>query len=299
MVPLAKNTQSKMLDEAEQRKHLGDRLRIKNNYSILTELEQYFYNQCMRRRISVSYDCTAGEPLYFKTLNYTTYAGLFYMHPLQPEMASYQISAAMAHTGPIVDFEGFVLDSYKSKTANKYDFASRSSFKESCSELVVLPGTNKLQSNVCLNKLIWIAKKYPNAVFKPHPLTHESVIAELKARLPDGAKIAPYDADVYELMDQADIVFTSHMSESALYAVLLGKQVEPIDVFQERAIGSFAALNYHLFMGQGKGWVNKTFSSPFSGIVHPDLDEDWKQKIDEYLDYILNLRERVKTHYIT
>ena len=45
-------------------------------------------------------------------------------------------------------------------------------------------------------------------------------------------------------------------------------------------------------------WMNKTFSSPKSGIINPVVDKDWKNKITAYLDYIKEERAKYKNWYI-
>jgi hypothetical protein len=101
------------------------------------------------------------------------------------------------------------------------------------------------------------------------------------------------------LADETQTVYTSHMSESAVYAVCLDKQIEPIDAYNKVEQGSFYHVNKFLFtQPDPKQWVNKTLSSPKSGIVNPEVDVAWKQKIEAYLDYIMTERAKHKDKYV-
>jgi len=288
---------SPMLSEGAQQLHLGQNIRLETRYTELHEVEKKIFRECIKRRVESSYDCTANEKPNFKTINYTTYAGVVIMHPLQPELTSYQLHDALVDNAPVQDWSGYFLNKYWSMDINKYTFAEREEFDGPCDVLVVLPGSNKIKSQICLDKVRWITDNYENVVFKPHPLTHHHILEEFVSLVPK-AVLAPRHSNIYELMDQADTVFTTHISESALYARLLGKNVEPIDLYNARQQGAFSHINYHIFMGQGADWINRTFSSPYSGIVHPEMDSDWEAKIEAYFDYIMALRSRVATHFI-
>ena len=88
------------------------------------------------------------------------------------------------------------------------------------------------------------------------------------------------------------------MSESALYATILGKDIEPIDVWQLTHKGSFHHINARLYDNKNIEWVNKTFSSPKSGVINPNVDKNWKEKVDKYFEYILNKRHYYKDWFI-
>jgi hypothetical protein len=80
----------------------------------------------------------------------------------------------------------------------------------------------------------------------------------------------------------------------------LGKRIEPIDIWNNVLMGSFACINNHLFVNQHQldNYVNKCFSSYKSGIVNPLIDKDWKGKVDKYFDYICEKRDGYKNWYI-
>ena len=75
---------------------------------------------------------------------------------------------------------------------------------------------------------------------------------------------------MYYYLQKAQNVYTTHISESCAYAVVLGKYTQPIDVWNNIQRGSFYCINNHLFYHQlhGKKYINKTFSNPkFSAIL--------------------------------
>ena len=98
-------------------------------------------------------------------------------------------------------------------------------------------------------------------------------------------------------------VYTTHISESCIYASVLGKDIEPIDVWNMIDRGSFYCFNRNLFRIQAEGgvpdeWINKVFSSPRSGVINPLMNKNWKDSVDEYLEYIHKERKKYKNWYI-
>ena len=55
-----------------------------------------------------------------------------------------------------------------------------------------------------------------------------------------------------------------------------------------------------LFRKQEEGdiLINKIFSSYKSGIINVDIDDNWKEKIDKYLEYANSYRQACKGWYI-
>ena len=105
---------------------------------------------------------------------------------------------------------------------------------------------------------------------------------------------------MYYFLQKAKGVYTTHISESCLYGVILGKDTQPIDVWNNIQRGSFYCINNHLLYHQknAKNYVNKTFSHYKSGIINPELDKNWKEKVDKYFDYILEKRASYKNWFI-
>lgn len=267
----------------------------------LKEVEKYFLMATKRKKIETAYDVIANELPYFKTLNYTEWAHCFIIHPLQQELRVQQMRDAYDdNVEQKHDFVEFFRDRIINGQSNKYAHIDTKSDPEEYREnLVVLVGSNKLKERIDINKLKWICDTYEDDVFfKPHPLTTHQLIGEMKDILGESI-ILNRDADMYKYLLKAETVFTSHLSESAVYAVCLDKRIEPTDVYYKEEQGSFFHINHFLFRhSDPKEWINRTMNSPKCGIINPILDENWKRTIDAYLDYIMDEREKYKDVYV-
>jgi hypothetical protein len=282
------------------RERIGD---VKKSETLghLREVEKYFMTQVKRYKIEVSYDVIANELPYFKTLNYTEWAHSFIMHPLQQELRLQQMVDAFndPEATEKFDFVKYFAERLASKSSNKYAHINTETRFPPRDNLVILVGSNKLKERICLNKLRWIRDVYEDEVYiKPHPLTTYQLVGELKDLFGNDA-VLDRDVDVYQLMLGAKKVFTSHMSESAVYAICSDKTIDPIDAYNKVEQGSFYHINTHLFnQPDPKAWLNKTLNSPKCGIVNPEITSDWKQRIDSYLEYIMAERAKHKNKYV-
>jgi len=290
-----------LVDKALHYEHLGD-LKMSDHIYSLVEVEQHIIDECTRRGVFWSYDVTADEPFPFHTINYATFAGMIMMTPLQPDLATIQIAAASRHCGPSEDFVNYLRARIADNTANKYD-RDTVHISRGFEALVVLPGDNKIKTHVCLRRIKQLIKRHGNQlIIKPHPLTTSKILNKFRDLTgADKDHFVPIESDLYALMPRADVVYTTILSESALYAMVLGKRIEPIHPFNRtREPGSFRHVNQLLFNQPGAlGLINRTFTSHKSGIVCPTLEINWKAKINAYLDYILEIREHTRDHYIT
>lgn len=290
-----------MFNEKATKERIGG---IKKNASLqpLKEVEKYFLNQVKKYKLETSYDVIANELPYFKTLNYTEWAHCFMMHPLQQELRMQQmVDAYNDNLQDQVDYVDYFKQRVTSRSSNKYQHIDMEQEYEAKEALVILVGSNKLKERICLNKLRWIKDRHEeDVIFKPHPLTTYQLVGELKDMF-GNSSVADRDADVYKLLlaENTQLVYTSHMSESAVYAVSLNKQIEPIDAYNKVEQGSFFHVNKFLFTQQDpKNWINRTLSSHKSGIVNPEIETNWKQKIEAYLDYITTERAKHKDKYV-
>jgi len=271
----------------------------------LRDVERYFLRQVKKYNIETSYDVLAQEIPYFRTFAYTEYATCFMIHPLNLDFRLTQIMDAYddkdIDESKVIDFASYFRSNIEKNMSNKYqDRGTDFSRYREVDNLVVLPGSNKLKSNTCLNKLIHIKKLHgDNVYFKPHPITTHTVIGEIKDQFGEEL-ILPRDIDMYHFMQKADKVYTTHISESAMYAACLGKEIEPIDVYNNVERGSFYHVNKFLFEHRDnpEPWINKTLSSPKSGIICPQIEENWKEKLDSYLEYMTTKREKYKDWFI-
>lgn len=278
-------------------------LKKNTNLRDLEDVEGYVIRKCKELDIEHSYDVLAEEMPYFKTMGYTEHAGNFYLQPLNLKLRLESITDAWYDQTdyPIIDFASHMAKRVEEKTANKYQ-SREQDFEQyrDVENIVVLPGSNKLKGNTCLNKLRYLKKKYgDNLYFKPHPITTHAVVGELKDLLGADA-ILPRDIDLYHFLNKAKKVYSTHWSESVINAIALGKPVEAVDVYNDIAQSSFYALNTQAFAHQhhGKEWINKTFSNPKSGVINPYIDKNWKDKVDDYFTYICEKRDYYKHWFI-
>jgi len=226
------------------------------------------------------------------------------MQPLNFLMRNTQLSDAWHDTGKqiINDYSSWFVKRVVDNKSNKYedrDEASINKYKPK-DYLVVLPGSNKVRENVCLNRLKHIAHLHgDNVYFKPHPITTHQIIGELKDFFGEH-NILPRDINMYYYMQKAKGVYTTHISESCIYSIVLGKNTSPIDVWNNIQRGSFYTINNYLFYQQknAKEFINKSFSNYKSGIINPELEKNWKEKVDMYFKYIMWKREQYKNWFV-
>lgn len=290
-----------MFDKKSNEERLGP-LKKSPTLDHLKEVEKYLFKVLKNYKFTASYDVIANEVPFFKTLNYTEWAHCITIHPLQQELRMKQMMDAYNDNAPItVDYVEYLRNKILNGTSNKYSHINSdiNADKEYRKNLVVLVGSNKLKERICLNKLKWINNTCKNTVFfKPHPITKYQLVGELKD-LFGSTNVLDRDYDMYAYLLKADTIYTSHMSESAAYAVCLDKVIEPIDVYNRVEQGSFYHINKFLFTEDNpKEWLNRTLNSHKSGIINPEIDPNWKEKVDSYLEYINSVREKFKFKYI-
>lgn len=290
----------KINNVAEMAERIGDYTKDKR-LKFADEVEEYLLFKLENDYdTEADYDVIANELPYFKTFNYTEYANCITIHPLQLELRVQQMMDAYADNAEqTCNYVEFFKENVLTANANKYNEINKEKTIESRKAIVVLPGSNKLKDRIDINKLKYCKSKHGSGIwFKPHPLTSHTLIGEIKDRLGEEVVLERCD-DLYSLLVDAEIVYTSVLSESAAYAVALGKQIEPIDIYNTTPQGSFNHINRFLFRENNpQEWVNRTFNSPKSGIICPMLDENWRQKVDAYLEYIHEVRASYKNKYL-
>jgi hypothetical protein len=266
----------------------------------LKEVEKHFLMLAKKYKIEASYDVVANELPYFKTLGYTEWAHCFMINPLQQLTRMTQMEEAYLDNCEVeYDYVSYFKDKILNNDANKYENIKDTENFEPRDALVVLVGSNHLKDRVCLNKLKYIRDKHDSEVwFKPHPITTHQIIGEMKDIFGEEIFLERND-NMYKYLIEANTVYTSHMSESALYAVCLDKEIEPIDAFYKVEQGSFYHISKFLFtLDDPKEWINRTLNSPKSGIINPEVDDNWKLKLEQYMEYIMEKRNKNKYKYI-
>jgi hypothetical protein len=290
-----------MFNRKELDKRIGPLKKNKKLYD-LEAVEGYVIRKCSELGIETSYDVMAEEMPYFKTMGYTEFATNFYLQPLNLKIRNEQMMDAFNdNVKNPDDWSGYLVKNILDKNANKYQ-KRKEKFDDYPAKdfLVVLPGSNKVKTNVCLNRMKQISKSHgDNVYFKPHPITTHQIVGELKDFFGE-ENILDKNLDMYYYLQKAKHVYTTHISESAIYAAVLGKGISPIDVWNNIGHGSFACINNHLFTHQKniKEYINKCFSSPKSGIINPAVDKDWKGKVDKYFEYVTAKRDVYQNWFI-
>jgi len=289
-----------MFNKKELDSRIGPLKKSKSLYD-LEAVEGYVIRKCGEYGLEHSYDVMAEEMPYFKTIAYTEYAGCFYLQPLNYKIRNEQMIDAYSDKTEIVDYASWLINRIVNKKANKYEDRADTYDKYPPKDyLVVLPGSNKVRENVCLNRLKHIKRLHgDNVYFKPHPITTHQIIGELKDFFGE-ENILPRHIDMYHYLQKAKGIYTTHISESCIYGVVTGKKTEPIDVWNDIQRGSFYCINNYLLTHQkdAKEYINKTFSSYKSGIINPEVDKNWKEKVDKYMNYIVNKRETYKNWFL-
>ena len=293
-----------IFDKEEREKHIVPEIKIKDDIEYLLPVEGYFHylsNHVFKEEtFTNSYDCTANESTYFNTLNYTLYAGMFIMHPLCFSTQTFQMYDAMAHDVETKDYVGWLMKQDRNKYLLQDGKPLNKTNVTDIEGVVILPGANKFQEFVCGHKLNKLADIYgKKLVIKPHPNDSREVINTLKrVGISDKVTMASPLDDMYDLIDKSPRVFTTHISESCLIAKAMGKEVQPIDPFNNRLCGSFSHINNILFTDETPiQTINKVFSSYKSGVINPLVDDDWKAKMFQYFEYIIIKRNLQKDFY--
>ena len=292
-----------MFNKKELDKRIGPLKKEKGLYK-LEQVEGYVIRKASENGLESSYDVMAEEMPYFKTLAYTEYAGNFYLQPLNFKLRNEQLIDAFHCNEKTkeLDYSDWLVNRVVNNNANKYIERDEKAYSKYPAKdyIVVLPGSNKVRENVCLNRLKFIAKEHgDNIYFKPHPITTHQIIGELKDFFGED-NVLPRNINMYYYLQKAKGVYTTHISESCIYGVVLGKDTQPIDVWNNIQRGSFYCINNHLLYHQdkAKSYINKTFSNYKSGIINPELDPNWQEKVDKYIDYICKKRDKYKNWFL-
>lgn len=296
------NEKPLMFDPEATKYHIGTEIKFVDRLQCLAEIEQYVRSKCLEARVDYSYDCTADENTFYDTINYTTYAGLFIMHPLCFSHQLLQMYDAKADGLDGIGHIEWIEDNIEKDNISKYVKSDGSVLEreglQDFKAVVVLPGSNKIYEHTSDVKLKKIIERHgSDLVMKPHPITTEEVLEDL-ANVKGEAQLADPHSNLYDIIRQAEVVYTSHISETALTSLLLKKRVSPMEVFGKRFTGSFSHINHFCFSEPDPiGTLASIFASPKSGVIHPEIDKDWKDKVDKYFEYSLAMRKVQLGHY--
>lgn len=285
-----------ILDPNQNSEHLGDIVKIHSHYDRMADLEKAFREKCEAAGIEWSYDCTAEENPYFKTLNYTTYAGMFIMHPLSFSLTYTSMFEALQNGRDNRRYSDAWFKRFIRGVKGKYERRKPQSIYKS-DGVIVMTGSNKWD-HMCMRRVRKLSNDPDSVVLvKPHPLTHDHLIEKLESFIPNN-RLLKADDDLYDALEYTKTVYTTHLSETAFTASCLGKKIWPCDRLEYRSRAAFSHINYWMFVSDNPlATANKLFDSPYSGVIDLDVDQDWESKMDQYFDHILSYREREKGHY--
>lgn len=299
------------LDGTHETETVGDTVRARDRIKKLNKVEKYLIKRCQELKIKFAYDCMASETSNWDTLNYTNYCGMVFISSLSYDSIVYQLYDALIDNKEPVGHIDFIRNNLENHVGSKYVLNSKRYENEefniydkeaSFDAVCILPGTNKF-GLLCHTKVKTIAKHFGNnIIFKLHPLSNKDQLEEsgfFRILEQYGCQCADITDDMYDLIKKSKYVYTTHVSETALTSLILNKTIEPIDKYSDRMISGLSALNHFCYNYEDAvNKLDKIFASPISGIIHPDIDKNWKNKIDKYLDYILNKRKNQDGFYL-
>lgn len=293
----------KMFNKQDIDQRIGDMPKSKT-LEHLRPVERYFLKEVKKLNMEQDYDVVANELPWFRTFSYTEFAHCFIMYPLSPNLRERQMSDAYNDAGTIdLDYIKYFKDRINSNTSNKYSHIKDTKI-EPRDHLIIPVGSNKIKETVCMNKLHYIINTHgeDEVYLKPHPLTTHQVVGELRDELGEDV-VLDRDVDLYRLMVDAEVVYTSHRSESIIYATALGKEIDCIDTYNNAHQGSFYSIANGIFnagpnVEDQQRYIQRALNSYKSGVINPELDDNWKDRIDSYLEYMMNMREEYKNKYV-
>ena len=82
-----------MLHQIQKTQEAFEEATPKKSILSLSEVEQVFEDMMLAKmpEVEIAHDCIANENPYYKTIQFTTWAGCFIMHPLNHHLAQQQV----------------------------------------------------------------------------------------------------------------------------------------------------------------------------------------------------------------
>jgi len=289
--------QKDMFNLEDWKERIGTRVTKTAFLGELKQVEDYFVDGCIERGLDAVYDITADENPDFKTMGYTEWASSFIAYPLNNNLRRDMITDAELDDVEVIDFSSYFDSVIESNNANKYTDRQKPR-QIPRKNLVVLVGSNVMREIVSLVKLVEI-KDRGDVYFKPHPLTTHEIIGIMKDNLGE-ENVLPRDLDMYHFLNGAEKVYGTYYTEAMLYASVQEKDIETIELRHRGERAGFFHLNRWLFRlkGDKRNRINKMLSSPYSGVFNPRVDKDWKNKVDLFLNYMMEQKEFFNGWYI-
>lgn len=280
-----------IFDKDEMKKQTGGIVSKNPSLQNIIPLENYILQAAP---LPITYDVNRPQYWYFNEYTYTEFMGGIAISPMNDEMACRNIINSMKYQTTF-DVEQIIYDRLeKNKTLDKYTLTELPSKK--WKHVIVLPGSNLLGSHISkeiISKLMW--EYGDNIVLKPHPLTHEHDVTQMGK---DFGRHRVISANIsgWEVIKNADTVYTTSSTELAMYACLFGKKVKSIgNIFFERT-GSYYPTFMHIVDATPKNArkkLLKILKSNSSGIVFAE-DPTYEEKINNFFKETMKLRKKFK-----
>ena len=289
-----------MFDAGETKDRIGPKLKKSKFLDSLEEVEDFFINQSMERGYDNAYDVVAAENPCFKTLSYTEYGSNFMVMPLNNDLRRDMIlDSLISPLGEIIRWDKYYEQVISNKAANKY--SDRNTINKIARKSLIVPvGTNKFIDILDIEKIADVCKR-ESAFVKPHPITTHEYIGLLMDKCGEDS-VLKRDDDLYALMVNSKKIYTTHYSESMLYAAMLGKDIDVVDKLGRHYLAGFWHFNSFILRTPKKNRIpqlNKILSSHHSGVFNPRIEKDWKNKMILFLDYMDERRKHFEGVYIT
>ncbi|WP_163226442.1 hypothetical protein [Campylobacter fetus] len=236
-----------------------------------------------------SYDVNRTQGLDFCELSYTEiFKNAIYLTPQNTELA-YKM-AFLAKISYLGD-----LEKDKQNLLNKIAFKDKYKSAELCgnkiSSVCFLSGSNTLKRTISINELIKWVHYDENMLIKPHPLTDEKDLNELGVLLGKNRVLKP-EISAFDLLKNANRVYSTSSSEIGLYAALMGKEVVDITNFINADETAYAPLYRFINYPYNKDLsaLISVLSSPLSGVFFHN-DDSLETKLKEYFKALNELKD--------
>ena len=256
----------------------------------VAELEAYIIQSSP---LPISYDVNRPQHWYFTEYCYTEFMGGIIITPMNDEMACKHILASMKKVSTL-DVEKIFNDRLKDEsTIDKYVLKRITA--PAYDDVVILPGSNILNTHVNKELLMKIMWERPGAVMKPHPLTNENDLKQLKKQYGHYRVLMP-ELSGWDILQTAKRVYATSSTELATYACFFGKQVDTINSILWERTGSYYPV-FRMIAGMKNGKARKNLlrilTANSSGVVFPE-DPNYKLKVDSFFEETMKLRKKYK-----
>lgn len=162
--------------------------------------------------------------------------------------------------------------------------------QEKFTKVIFLPGSN-IRHIVDNEKIDEILFDWPEARVKPHPIQTDQGLYDLKKKF--GSRLIGPDIAGFQILKSSSVVWSTSNSEIGLMAALLKVPFADITVWKFYYELLFSPL-YRQFkykrVEHNFDVIAKFLSSEKSGFIATWMP-DWKERIDSYFNYIINIRK--------